>query len=363
MTLRFTICCCLFLTSLSGVQAQIFPGDADNNGRVEHYDILNIGLAFGNFGPSRVSTPGTNVEDLALAWSRSFPSGLNYAYADANGDGLVDFRDFQTVFLNYALEWKPVEEVHIPVETDADDPRLAFANADSLFLVQRQSLTLSLRLGHPGQRIDSLNGLAFRIRYDPDYFSEFNYDARGNWLSANAGEAFTFQHTRPGEIEVAITRFGRRPLNGSGEFGEVALIVVGDLIGLMPANRDTATTVIRIEDILAITHNADTIAVKPTELPIQLRQADALPSNTIEADENQLVIAPNPCFGELWARSETAFHRLEWSDALGRSRLLYQGPALRQWSGRLPPGPVGYYCLKVIGTDYVHTRQVLVLDP
>jgi len=91
------------------MQGQVFPGDADRNGQVNHEDILYIGYAYGTVGPARVE-PGIETMEapLALQWAEAFPNGENFAFADANGDGTVGINDMLAVFTNYGFTNKPV---------------------------------------------------------------------------------------------------------------------------------------------------------------------------------------------------------------------------------------------------------------
>src|ERR1039458_8539318 len=68
----------------------VWPGDADDNGEVNKRDVLHIGLAYGSTGPSRADTSSTWQAYHANDWKKTFKGGLNYKYADCNGDGKVD---------------------------------------------------------------------------------------------------------------------------------------------------------------------------------------------------------------------------------------------------------------------------------
>src|SRR6185503_14241091 len=60
----------------------VFPGDADNNGVVNGNDVLNVGLAYGNKGPSRANANIAWNAQHANDWSKKFKHEDNYKYAD-----------------------------------------------------------------------------------------------------------------------------------------------------------------------------------------------------------------------------------------------------------------------------------------
>ncbi|MFM9949281.1 MAG: hypothetical protein ACKV1O_15180, partial [Saprospiraceae bacterium] len=81
----------LACAQLAGAQT-LHPGDADDNGEVNQYDLLYIGYAYGTVGPMRLEDDTEfSPQAIPLLWTQTFPNGLNYAYADANGNGVVDF--------------------------------------------------------------------------------------------------------------------------------------------------------------------------------------------------------------------------------------------------------------------------------
>ena len=113
----------ILLLWANALAAQIYPGDANRSGRVDQQDMLYIGYAYGSFGPARVIA-GTEFASMpiALDWAESFPDGTGYAYADANGDGLVSITDMLTVVSNYGLEHSPPVEPVYPVAFPGIDP-------------------------------------------------------------------------------------------------------------------------------------------------------------------------------------------------------------------------------------------------
>lgn len=79
----------------------VYPGDTDANGRVDGYDIIPIGVFWGEFGSPRTGynysweDPQFGYDNWSSKWAM---------FADANGDGEINIFDVQLVFINYGLE-------------------------------------------------------------------------------------------------------------------------------------------------------------------------------------------------------------------------------------------------------------------
>ena len=73
------------------VGQEVWPGDINNNGTVNNVDLLYWGIAQGSAGLPR-DEEGTDwgaysIDDL---WGQTFSNGLDYAYADCDGNGFVE---------------------------------------------------------------------------------------------------------------------------------------------------------------------------------------------------------------------------------------------------------------------------------
>ena len=74
----------------------VYPGDTDNNGIVDEFDILPIGIYFNKVGSQRESTSFTWNQFMTARWD-----SVPITYADANGDGRVDGRDIIGIGVNW----------------------------------------------------------------------------------------------------------------------------------------------------------------------------------------------------------------------------------------------------------------------
>lgn len=74
----------------------VHPGDCDNNGVVNEYDVLPVGIYFLEDGAARENGSLSWMPQLADVWDDS-----SAAYADANGDGVVDETDVIAIGVNW----------------------------------------------------------------------------------------------------------------------------------------------------------------------------------------------------------------------------------------------------------------------
>jgi hypothetical protein len=74
----------------------VWPGDTDNNGVVNEYDIIPIGIYWQKTGPARPNASLKWHAQAAIPWKPT-----SATYADANGDGIVNAKEILAVGKNW----------------------------------------------------------------------------------------------------------------------------------------------------------------------------------------------------------------------------------------------------------------------
>jgi hypothetical protein len=335
----------LVLTSAWGQNAML-PGDANNNGRVDYLDILHTGYAYGSIGPMRLNaTGGPSVQGIPLLWPADFPDGVNYAHADADGNGLIDWHDFLAIFVNYDVQLDSVEEVVLQQGIPGMDARLGFQQSSSAFTIfPGDMLELPILLEFPPNMPTAINGLAFRLEFDDRYFQHVAINTEESWMTADG--AFVFQ-TQPyltaqnSIADVAMTRFGQNPVSGIGPVAKAGIIIEDDLIGLLITPADTIETFIRILDVLVKDGDFDDIPIVTDSIRIVIRHPESLVRQR-ELQRNTLLhVFPNPTTNTVWITSPQPLLELALYNGAGQlvAQESLSGQYNRQWQlGHLSPG-------------------------
>ena len=81
----------------------MYPGDANNDGRADHFDILPVGIAYGQIGPPRDPALTDWALQVSEPWAPSLlpVSQIDLAFVNSNGDTLIDSLDIQAIASNY----------------------------------------------------------------------------------------------------------------------------------------------------------------------------------------------------------------------------------------------------------------------
>lgn len=336
----------LVLASAWG-QNTMLPGDANNNGRVDYLDILHTGYAYGSIGPMRLNANGgPTVQGIPLLWPAAFPDGVNYAYADADGNGVVDWHDLLATFLNYGVQLDSVEEVVLQQGIPGVDARLGFQQSSSAFTIfPGDMLDLPILLEFPSNMPAAVNGLAFRMEFDDRYFEHVAVNVEDSWMMAGGG-GFIFQ-TQPyftdltSTTDVAIIRFGQNPATGIGQVAQAGIIIEDDLIGLLITPADTIETFIRIKDVLVKDGEFGDLPIVTDSIRIVIRHPESLVRQREPQRNTLLHVFPNPTTNTVWITSPQPLLELALYNGAGQlvAQESLSGQYSRQWQlGHLLPG-------------------------
>ncbi|MCB0643780.1 MAG: T9SS type A sorting domain-containing protein [Phaeodactylibacter sp.] len=360
----------LFLTLLlqAPLSAQIWPGDINDNGIVNTVDILFLGHAFGYSGPARETYNQTIAwaeNPAPQPWDLNFPGGLNFAFADCDGNGMIDMDDFWAIHTNYG-------HTHGNLTADpASNGQLG--TAPPLFLIPLHSNLVEgapaffdVQLGTPDQEIEDFYGIAFSITYDPDVWFEdalFGFIGDG-WIFDNSqgDEILQYVEAFPeeGRIDVAISRLNGLPADdGSGTIGSFFIVIEDLVVGL---NEDQVETSIALENVVLLDDNMTAKPVYADSLTVTIEDNDSINSTTNPLGQH-LRIQPNPCQEALWIYADQfELETLTLVDVTGRA--VYQAqPEQSQYQIPTAHLPKGFYLLEIGTSEGRLTQQVIIQHP
>jgi hypothetical protein len=331
----FSILFCCFLIPCF---AQVFPGDANNNGAVDHCDILPIGYAFGEVGPARLEeSTGAFEQEVTSFWENAFPDGSNYAHADANGDGIVDFMDLVTVFYNYGITHEELTPLPIIPGTAGIDVPLYFDMPQlSEPLTAGSALEIPIYLGTENIPVNNLHGLAFTIEYQRDFFEEVVLNLNPVWFATD--ELFLFEGpvneddnaSGIAELDVAVTHFGKEhATSGYGQIGTLSIIIQDVLVDLMSVS-DSAEVVLSAGKIAMYNQQFELESVVEDSVELMIYHPQALTSAAIPTTVTAPEIYPNPTPGVIVVESYSPLEWIELYDSKGVKVLVIDGAQRQQ---------------------------------
>lgn len=218
--------------TLTDTCGYIWPGDANDNGIANNFDILYIGQAAGAAGPSRVNASSAWVPQVTNDWPTTFADGLNHKYADCNGDGSIDHDDASVVGQNYGLTH--ANRIGLP-HTAASDPEL-YLNTITDTIAPGAQAQIMIGLGTASQPAAFVYGLAFTISFDPSLAdsASFTLDASSSWMGTDGVDLLAIHFTKyasQGMIDVAITRMDGNNISGAGSIGMLTFTSGSSLAG------------------------------------------------------------------------------------------------------------------------------------
>lgn len=347
--------------------AQVYPGDANNNGIVDHFDVLYVGYAYGAIGPVRLN-PSTIFapQSVLLNWPQSFPGGDNYAYADANGNGLIEWGDLLAVNQNYNSQLDSVDELEATIGISGIDPALDIQTlGGSIQVSESYVLSLPIILGDlPGNPV-SFNGIAFSLAHNSNLIKDISINFSDGWPAAD-GQTFSMQRDHPANnrrLDAALTRFGPNPVTGGGVMGMLSIVIEDDLIGLLPADRDSVEVSVEITDILMLSGDFESIPVVPDTLVLMVYRPgliNAVPPGAPQ-DGEQVRVFPNPTTGAVFIESKQALTGWQMYSAQGALLTQYHNPRLQyQCHIQFETWPAGVYYLRLLTESGMVVKKVIM---
>ncbi len=267
----------------------VWPGDVNNNGLVNHLDVLYMGAAYGTQGPVRNnSTISWNGWDTPQNWGGAFGNGVSFAFADCNGDGEVNTTDLQAIQVNYDLQHDALLQDDFLVNPNLEPTALLFDSTGNIPAVPGEFLSIPISLGTDNTPIDDFYGLAFTIEVNTEYvdLASVTIDFEQSWLDPNAEGLLQLQKRVFNEniVEVAVSRRTMTNSFGEGVVANVNFVIIDDLPDFAPE-----TEVLTIKNVLVV-DNQLSVNYEATGSSLYLDFTNKLP----ELPQSDFSIYPNP---------------------------------------------------------------------
>ncbi|MBO9699961.1 MAG: T9SS type A sorting domain-containing protein [Sporocytophaga sp.] len=264
----------------------VWPGDVDNNGVADVYDMLPIGLNFGETGIPRTSISTEWQAFDALNWNKLQSNGLDMKFSDCDGNGSVYFQDTLAIIKNYGLTHPKSSNLRIAAEAD-------------LFLIFTQPpvpgeiIEAEIWAGKSSAPVNSLYGIAFNLEFNADAVepNSASLSFKGNWLgtigSQTMGVYKAFESI--GRIDGSLVRFDKTSKTGYGK--------IADLKMRLKPNAQYLS--IGFTSNKAINSNGTPIILSPKSESVVMITTSAQSTNTTLQAE----VYPNPTSGDVYIKT------------------------------------------------------------
>jgi len=320
----------------------VFPGDANRDGLVNIFDVLNLGVGFNKLGEVRPNAVITPILQAAFDWDIATIFDLNFKHIDCDGNGIVNGMDYEAIDNNY--------QSITAIVVNANQTNI--------------SIPANLAVGTTDLPIDNLYGIALAFNYDNTTIQDIEtvYDTSsfvGNNEEILARKKLLIEE---GQAAYAITRTNQIGVSGSGNIAEFAFILELDLIEA----RSEYILELDLIELLVIDSSG-------REIPITI--SDDTPTITVIFDENALVnteeqllekqfdIYPNPArerlIIDLAAAVNLVDSNIEVFNSLGQ-KVLYQSLQNSQTMLDISALKTGVYWVKIYTEEGIGIKEIVV---
>ncbi|MCB0565325.1 MAG: T9SS type A sorting domain-containing protein [Phaeodactylibacter sp.] len=350
-------------SGLSPIVAQpVWPGDVNNNGIVNAVDLLYYGQAFGSMGPPRqeISTEW-QAESPPVLWPQSFPNGLNFAYADCDGSGMVDNDDFDEAIDENFDKMHGIQESDGFVNGVVGSAPQIHLTPSATLVEAGAEIDISLSLGDQDFPIPSFYGVAILLSYDAELLHDDSFEfefENSNWITSPKKEFFKQPDDAPGKAQISITRLNQQSQGpGFGEVGKFSIVIEDIIVGL-----EADTFQLWIDSILLVDASLNAYPMASDTATIIIAKDTTLVSNSERPAAAGINLFPNPASDMFYIQCQAPLKELQLFDALGRAFLI-DTQNLDEHSYRINAHevPSGLYWLVGRTTDGSFRKKIVIL--
>lgn len=327
----------------------IFSGDADQNGRVENFDVLTLGLAYNLIGPARLNSSSVN----ALAWNPSSFLNTNPGAADCNGDGIVDALDLLSIETAYH------DTFPIPAIFEIDTSE-CHGNGIPFYIESLSSDTV-----YSGDSLDVVIKLGDDFTQNEAYGIAFTLEGNGvelntsqSWLFQNdAGLFFNRSFQSTGQVEIALSKTNHNPAIGGGEVLRARLPIDDNIDGIVSApGWHNLILKLRKTRLISPYNIVRDVCVEQPSIMVY-----KMATGIREIKNGSVKIYPNPTNSQIFIEAEK-IREIEITDITGRRIYNLQTDAANKIQIDLKEFSLadGTYFVKIKTMDFVSTQKIFV---
>lgn len=213
----------------------VWPGDINDDGIAFMNDLIYLGLAYNTFSSARIDGSIGWYPHPISDWNLAFDIGVNYKYADTNGDGKVNMRDTLALLNNYGTLHE-TSNIPQPNATTGSEPLLYFEMPQDSTLIQGTKVNIPIMLGTEVQPVEDIYGIAFSVNYDPALLEEGSLQIHfDNSLLGTRNLdmlALSKDFSKKGRIDIGLTGIDRKiRADKHGLLATMSFVLKDDIAG------------------------------------------------------------------------------------------------------------------------------------
>jgi photosystem II stability/assembly factor-like uncharacterized protein len=259
----------------------VWPGDADRDLVVNNYDLLPIGLHYGDSGTPRSTVSNNWHGYISNNWGTAQINGNDIKNIDCNGDGTITGFDTVAILQNYSnTHFRSSDAIS---ETASTDNKI-YLKTSSESYAPGQVVDVEIWAGSQAFPV-TLYGLGFNISCDQSLIvsSDSYIDYSYSWLGSPVTN-LTLSKVLNNGIDGAIVRTNSVDTSGYGKIADL-------YIHINPNINVLTDLILDVENYKVIDANGNIIPFVSEKDTIQI---NPLFLNITEIDKNSISIYPNP---------------------------------------------------------------------
>jgi Secretion system C-terminal sorting domain/SprB repeat len=340
----------------------VWPGDANDDGVADNFDILDIGIGFGTTGTTRLNSSIAWIGIPSANWIDTLVSGTNYKHIDCNGDGIIDLDDTLAVIQNYSLTRPPSRyEQSDPIATAPD--LTIDISADSVasggFIAVGQ-----INLGTLSQNAVDIYGIAFTLNFDT---AQINIQTASiypvsSWMGNPSVDLFgvNYRDLNNGQIDFAMSRTDQVSNTGAGTIAAFSFHTTSMLVG----SNNAVMVPFTISNVRVISANQNPVVVNTISDSVLVYDDQIISSENNSTMVSDLSIYPNPITEQFTLRfvsQEKTDYTIRISNSLGE--IIYTESITNQ-TGIISRNiqmnaPAGIYFIEIINSNGQTVRKLI----
>lgn len=338
---------------IATVGSCVWAGDTDTSQTVNNFDLLPIGLGYGEVDYVRTNADLLFDCEPNRDWTNSTPlTGVNYKHSDCDGNGIVNADDTMGIALNwgqfYLKSGGGTAANGIPLYTDYYQT------------VEGATIQVPIILGDSLNPVDSAYGVAFTINYDPTLVDTNSVSV--NFLNSWFGQintdmiAVSKDFYTPGQIQVGLTRIDHTYRSGMGQIGAIQMTIKDDII------KKSANTHLNmfIDNVRLISDQEVEISTVPVYTYVLIVDTTTITSTGAVENLNNLLVYPNPASSTIYLESEQSIlQQMEVFNVAGQ-QIFSKNLNSNQHTLSVANLSEGIYLLRVQTDKGLHQKRMVV---